>query len=88
VIAAGAQVSVRESTLVWNDSAGIAMTEGSSGELRDNTVNENRGVAICISADSTVSEFGNRLTGNQQDRVLTCGRAIGDSIAVGPGEPD
>ncbi|MGD9891990.1 MAG: hypothetical protein AB7R89_33845 [Dehalococcoidia bacterium] len=88
VIGAGAQLSVRESSLVWNDSAGIAMTEGSSGDLRDNTVIENHGVAICVSADSTVSESGNQLSGNQQNLVLTCGRAAGDRIAVGPGEPD
>jgi parallel beta-helix repeat protein len=87
VIGAGAQVSVRESTLIWNDSAGIAMTEASTGELLNNTVTENRGIAICISADSTVAESGNRLSGNQQDLVLTCGRAIGDSLAVGPAEP-
>jgi parallel beta-helix repeat protein len=86
VIAAGAQLSLRESALVWNDSAGIAMTEASSGELRDNTVIENHGVAICISADSSVQESGNRLSGNQQDLVLTCGRAIGDSTAVGSDE--
>lgn len=87
IIAAGADLLVRESTLMWNDSAGIAMTEGSTGELSNNAVTENRGVAICVSADSAVRESGNQLTGNQQNSVLTCGRAIGDRAVIGPGGP-
>jgi hypothetical protein len=91
IVARGAAVSVLESTLVWNAAAGVLITDLSSGDIRRNEVVDNRGMAICVSADSTVTESENRLAGNQTDAVLTCADGTGDHggrTAVGPAGRD
>lgn len=72
VVARGSQLVLRDSKLVWNEAAGVVAVEGATGEVRNSEFIENRGAAMCRSADSTVTEEGNRLSGNRPNAVITC----------------
>jgi hypothetical protein len=70
IVIRGADFSLQMAAIETNDGAGIAISHGARGELRDSDVRNNGGPGLCLATGALMAEGGNLIADNARTSAV------------------
>jgi hypothetical protein len=75
IVVRGGDYSIRTAVVEANRGAGLIISHGAAGDLRDSDVRDNDGPGLCLGAGVLMTEGGNLVSGNARTSAL-CGEGM------------